>query len=146
MSLALATVLMLAACAADGSASEGAIPDNYPTIAPAMVDGRYDVIEINGPTGPVALDDAVPPTVEVDVVTGELRIEPLCNRYLGSFTLDPDGTASFTVTGGTSETCPDPAIEQAVLDAFGAADRWTETDDGLELSGSASTMIRLRRS
>ena len=144
-STALATVLTLTACAADGSASENGIPDNYPTIAPVIVHGRYDVVEITGPTGPVRLDVVVPPVVDIDVVTAELRIEPVCNRYLGSFTLDADGTASFTITGGTDETCPDPAVEEAILGAFDAVHQWTQIDGGLELSGSGSTMIRLRR-
>ena len=144
-SMALPMVLALTACAADGSASENGIPDNYPTIAPVVVHGRYDVVEITGPAAPVRPDGVVSPVVELDVVTGELRIEPVCNRYLGSFTLDADGTASFTITGGTDEACPDPAVEEAILGAFDAVRQWTQIDDGLELSGSGSTMIRLRR-
>ncbi len=144
--MTIVVALLGAGCAAAETASGDDIPDNYPTIAPTSVQGRFEVVEIVVGAEAVALEAAVPPTVSFDVVTGELQVEPDCNLYLGSFTLSPDGTASMTVTGGTKVDCPSgPDHEDRVLAAFAAIDRWVETSGGIELRGSQSTRILLRR-
>ena len=144
--LTITAAVLGAGCAAAETASGDDIPNNYPTIAPASVQGRFDVVEIVVGADSVDLDGAVAPTISFDVVTGELQIEPDCNLYLGSFTLSPDGSASMTVTGGTKVDCPSgPDHEDRVLAAFAAIDRWAETSDGIELRGSQSTRILLRR-
>ena len=139
-------LVILSGCVPADPVSGDSIPANYPTIASPTVQGRFEIVELSDDGGAADLAGPVTPTVAFDVVTGELRIETGCNQYLGSFTLDPDGRASFTVAGGTREQCPDgQELERQTLDAFGRIDGWTEVGDGLELTGLGSTVIRLRR-
>jgi hypothetical protein len=146
MFLGLALWLLAGSGCAVDAATGNVIPDGYPTIAPATVNGRFDVVDAIDGDGPIPLDGPVPPMVSIDVVNGELRIEPDCNLYLGSFTLAGDGSASFTIAGGTREPCPSgPDLERRLLDLFTTVDRWAESSDGVELSGPDSARIELRR-
>jgi len=140
----MATVLATACAGADGE-SGSAIPRNFPTVASPDLHGRYEIDEatVEGRS----LDVATPtqPVVDIDVVTGAVTVELTCNLAIGSFTLDPDQMASFTLPGGTSEPCPDGGVETALLATLSRIDGWRPTADGLEIFSSAGDLLVLRR-
>ncbi len=138
--------MLLSACgAADGDVGQGVDADDPgPTVADAELTGIYVVERLVGQPGP--MEPAVTPVIEIDTRFGDLTVEPGCNTFLGSFTLDDDGTASFTVTGGTKKACPDLAADgvdqdRFVLDALAAVDRWSRDGDGLLLTGPDAELV-----
>lgn len=144
------------ACGGSGSGDDGTVPVGYPTIAPLVVNGTFELVEATAEDKPVTI--GVPPLITIDVVTGGLEADLGCNRYLGSYTLNSEGggdeaeaagkggTASFTFAGGTSQSCPDGgAAEKTLLDIFDRVDGWKGDGAGLTLTSSIGDRIELRR-
>lgn len=139
--LTLVGLILTAGCGSsdefdDGS---GATVDDGPRVADPRFDGGFEIVElvVDG----VAIAIAERPTVEIETQFGDLTVLPGCNTYFGSFTLDEDGTASFTVTGGSELDCGELADqEDAVLDAMAGVDRWVTTDDGFRFSGPSASL------
>ena len=130
-------LLVLSAC---GSTDEPTGPGGQssaapgPTVADARFDGRFTVIGLDFADGPV--EPALAPVITIETEFGALTVEPGCNTYYGSFSLLDDGSASFTVTGGSNRDCPDLADqEQAVLAVLDAVDGWAESGETLVLAG-----------
>jgi hypothetical protein len=145
--LPLLATAVLAGCGRDGSDLETGIPSGYPTVASSDVDGRFDMTEIVAEGHGVDLDGRATPVVSVDVVTGGIEVDVVCNRYLGSFTLDPDQRASVTLTGGTSEDCgADNRLEAAIVEIFDRVDHWDRSAGGFQLTSTVGDLIGLTRS
>ncbi len=103
-------------------------------MADARFDGTFDITELLVDGSSVALEQR--PMIEIDAEFGGLTVLAGCNTSFGSFSLDEDGRASFTVTGGTENDCgPLADQETAILAALAAVDQWSETDDGFRLDG-----------
>ncbi len=146
--LAIGLALTLAACGATETIdSESEIPVGFPTIAPAEVNGVYELTSVQ-PSISETTDIAftATPSAELDVVTGTLAIDTACNRYLGSFSLEDDGRASFTITGGTSDECPAEVADQddLMLEVLAATDQWSQDGGNLLFSGTAGPMTWTR--
>ncbi len=138
----LGLVLVLSGCGTTET-TESTIPVGFPTIAPAALDGVYEITAIAPPSSGANTLQLVPaPTVELDVVTGTLSVDTACNRHLGSYSLDEDGRASFTVTGGTVDQCQAEiaAQDELLLEVLAAIDQWVESDGGLTFTGAAGSM------
>ncbi|MEM9564158.1 MAG: META domain-containing protein [Actinomycetota bacterium] len=135
----VAVSLLLVGCGAD-ELDDG--PDTVfdgPRVAHPRFDGRFEIVELDGADGRTALRQS--PSLTIDARFGRLEVDPGCNTYLGSFTLDEDGRASFTITGGTGFDCEDLADQElAVLDALDGVDAWSEDGDGFRFDGSAATV------
>lgn len=133
--------MLTVSCAADSE--ETGVPVGFPTIAAENLGGVYNIVQIEPvDAGPTPLVLSVTPTVELDVVTGSLTIDTACNRHLGSFTLDDQGRASFTIPGGTTDACPDEAAaeDQLLLNILDETSQWAGGDGTLTFSGNAGAM------
>jgi len=135
-------VLGLAGCGTQ-EAFESDIPVGFPTIAPAEVAGTYDIVIFAPPPGggEDPPDFSATPTVDLDVVTGALTVVTPCNQHLGSFSLEADGRASLTITGGTNDDCPTAEGAQVLLlEVVAGVNRWTGDGQQLDLVGPGGTM------
>ncbi len=133
------TPLLLVVVLAAGCGSSELDPDagsvgDGPRVAHPRFDGDFEVVAISVDGRAVEVDQR--PTVQIEAEFGGLTVLPGCNTYFGSFTLAEDGTASFTVTGGTELDCGDLADqEEAVLAALAGATSWVEVDGGFRFDG-----------
>ncbi|MEM9653883.1 MAG: META domain-containing protein [Actinomycetota bacterium] len=110
-------------------------------VADIRFEGEFVVTSVTADGADVGLVSE--PIISLETVFGGLSIVPGCNTYFGSFTLTEDGTASFTVAGGTSRSCADLADQEAaVLDALRAVTTWEEEGDGFRFAddGGGSTL------
>lgn len=110
-----------------------------PRVAHPRFEGDFtiDAVELDGS----ATELVQQPRVTIETRFGGLTVQPGCNTYFGAFTLDEDGTASFTVTGGTDLDCGDLADQEAVvLAALDGATSWTPVDGGFRFDGPTSSL------
>ncbi len=123
---------------------ESGIPSDFPTVAAPELNGVYEITSVKPQSdGGGQIDFAATPTVELDVVTGALTVDTACNRHLGSFTLDESGRASFTLTGGTVDECPDELATQddLLMQVLSGVRQWDSGDGaGLVFDGDAGSM------
>ncbi len=135
----VAAMLLAAGCGRD---EPGGGPDpllDGPRVAHPRFDGRFDIVELTGAGGSTALRQA--PSLTIDARFGRLEVNPGCNTYLGSFTLDEDGRASFTVTGGTRQDCGDLTDQEtALLGALDGVEAWVVEPDGFRFDGRSTTL------
>jgi heat shock protein HslJ len=99
--------------------------------------GRWRVTEVVDGGDAVPLADGSPIRLRIDTVRAELRGDAGCNPLLGSFTLRPDGAASFTVPDPDAVPC-NPEVQrrdQAVRQVLAGTARWAVDGDRLTLSG-----------
>lgn len=107
--------------------------------------GRWVAVSLERDGAAVPLDGADPVVLEIDTVVAALVGDTGCSLLLGSFTLTPDGGASFTVPSTRRGSCP-PALaarDDAIRVALADATTWHVTADQLTLSGPA-TRLTLR--
>ncbi len=133
-----AALFLLSACGSadvDGPAIDGpATTDDGPRVADQRFDGEFVAISVTVDGQPVTL--LTDPLVIIETEFGSLTINPGCNSYFGSFTLAEDGTASFTVAGGSTQDCGElTRQEDAVLAAIAGVESWTATDRGFRFDG-----------
>ncbi len=129
-----ASVLLLAACAADDTASGAAIPDGYPTIASAEFNGSFAITAATVAGSAVELDPASSRLVGFDVVTGAAEVDLGCDRRLGSFTMTDDGRASITLTGQiVVDPCSPSDVDDDLWALIERVERWESTDGGFRL-------------
>lgn len=145
--LVLALGLLLTACGASETDPDGLGGDaagQQPRVADLAFDGEFFITSITVDDQPVEVATTARITLETEF--GGLRVEPACNTFFGSFTIDQDGTASFTVTGGSSQDCgPFTGQEQAVLAALESVDSWVEIDGGFRFDGQSGASVSLTR-
>lgn len=138
---AVALVVVLGGCGASDDGGGGPVgpADDGPRVADARFDGRFDIVEVVLDGTDVPIGQEV--TLDIEAEFGGLTVRPGCNTYFGSFSLDDDGRASFTVTGGTEMDCGRlTGQERAILDALDAIDHWEGTEVGFRFAGSASSV------
>ncbi|MEM7274661.1 MAG: META domain-containing protein [Actinomycetota bacterium] len=145
--LAVISILVvgLTACGAvdDGDGPDGGAgpvdPDRV-QVADQRFDGGFLVTAVVLGGEPVEL--ATIASVAIETEFGGLEVLPGCNTYFGSFSLEEDGTASFTIPGGSAQDCGPElgAQEEAVLAALTAATGWVETGDGFRFEGPDSSI------
>ena len=126
--------------AGDGGADGPDGPDtDGPRVADPRFDGNFEIVAVVVDGSEVGL--AQRPAIDIEAEFGGLTVLPGCNTYFGSFTLDDEGPASFTVTGGSDADCgPLADQEEAVLAALAAVDRWTATEAGFRFDGAGSAV------
>ncbi len=140
VSVVVIVAALLAACGADVEPADGG-PGR---VADARFDGdfRIESVSLDGR----AIELVQGPRLTIETVFGGLTVEPGCNTYFGSFTLAEDGTASFTVAGGSTEPCAElERQEQAVLAALREATSWSEIDGGFRFDGNAGHSLTIVR-
>lgn len=148
MLVALTAATLAAGCGADDSAGgdpvDGTTASTVDTAdGPRVADPRFEgdfvvtAVEVDGATvEPIQL-----PRITIESRFGGLTVQPGCNVHFGSFTLDEDGSASFTVTGGSDLDCGDlTAQETAILAALDGATSWTATDGGFRFDGPTTSL------
>lgn len=136
-------LVVLSAC---GSAGDGqaVVDDDGPRVADIRFDGDFVISNLTTQGDPVPL--AAVASLNIETEFGGLVVEPGCNTYYGSFTLTDDGTASFSVAGGTNRTCD--GLEQQdepVIRTLTAVSSWSETTDGFRLEGAGGESLTLNR-
>lgn len=133
-------LVVLSAC---GSAGDGqTVDDDGPRVADAQFDGDFVISDLMLQGEPVPL--AAVASLNIETEFGGLVVEPGCNTYYGSFTLTDDGTASFSVAGGTNRTCD--GLEQQdlpVIRALTGVSMWSDLGDGFVLEGPAGDAVTL---
>lgn len=134
--IALAVIIvLLSGCGADaesppGDGGEG----DGPRVAHARFEGDFTIAAVTIDGRPLALTTA--PAIIFETVFGGLTVKPGCNTYFGSFTLAEDGSASFTVGGGSSQDCGRlDAQEEAILGALAEVSAWSTVDGGFRFDG-----------
>lgn len=144
----LAVVLFAAACGADDGGVlepvDSATSTDRLQVADARFDGDFQITEIivDGQTVPPVSS----PIISIETVFGGLSLMPGCNTYFGSFTLSEDGSASFTVAGGSSQECEDLAQqEEQILDVLDSVTSWEQTDRGFRLTDGSGKELTLSR-
>lgn len=80
--------------------------------------------------------------LDVDDATSTVTVHTDCNDRFGSYTLDPNGTASFSLPGATKRACEDGAtkLEQTTVETLEDVTSWTLEDDDLSLTGPHQTL------
>ncbi len=133
----LLAIVVITGCGSDGFDNEPLGPvDDGPRVADARFDGTFEIVGVALDGAEMALDQR--PMMEIEAEFGGLTVMPGCNTFFGSFSLDNDGRASFTVTGGTEIDCgPLADQETTILAALAAVDQWSETDDGFRFDGDS---------
>ncbi len=133
----LALVVSAGCGSSDGFDDEPVGPvDGGPRVADARFEGTFEIVDVMVDGVEIALDQR--PIIEIEAEFGGLTVMPGCNTSFGSFSLDEDGRASFTVTGGTEIDCgPLADQETAILTALATVDQWSETDDGFRFDGAS---------
>ncbi len=149
----LAAAVLLVGLAACGSAGDGGevtpetgqtVVDGGPRVADVRFEGDFLIVELTLDGQPVTLEAVASMNFETEF--GGLVVEPGCNRYFGSFTLNEDGTASFSVAGGENRTCD--GLEQQdrlVIQALAAVSSWSESADGFRLDGPGGQSVTVQR-
>jgi hypothetical protein len=144
-----ASALAVGGCGSDDAAAE----PSGPTVAAAELGGTYEVRQLEVAGVEATIDEAGldggAVTLTIDAEFGGLRIDTACGTLLGSFTLEADGRAGFTVAGGSTRECSPSAADQrdSLVGPLGRVDTWT-TDpptSGLELTSPAGDSITLER-
>ena len=131
--LILVAVLALGCGSSDSEPGAEPIGDG-PRVAHPRFDGEFTIVELSLDGGRVGLDQR--PSLQIETEFGGLTVMPGCNTYFGSFTLAEDGSASFTVTGGSELDCgPLTDQEAAVLAALDQATAWSEGPGGFRFEG-----------
>jgi heat shock protein HslJ len=138
----------LAACGAaedpDPDQPTTNIDDRGPRVADQRFDGLFLITEAVVGGEPIPLEAVA--SINFETEFGGLVVEPGCNRYFGSFSLAEDGNASFTVAGGSQNSCD--GLEQqdrGVLTALGRVTEWTELGDGFRFDGPSGDSITVGR-
>lgn len=80
-----------------------------------LPEGRWTVDRLELEGRPVDLSAAAV-RVEMLNVGSSMRVDSGCHRLFGSYTFEPNGNASFTVPGVSTNECS--ADDQAIEDAF----------------------------
>lgn len=142
--LLLGALILLNGCAADGSDGDQAgAKGGEPRVADARFEGDFEIANISRDGQQIALSTAA--TLNFETVYGGLTVDPGCNTYFGSFTLEEDGTASITIAGGSREVCGAlDTQELVVLQALAAVTAWIETDSGFRFTGQDQSFELVR--
>lgn len=130
---AAALALALTAC--------GGTPDDPGSAPPgddgmAVLDGTWQLVEGDGPEGPVPIPDQAAITLDID--GADWGGTAACNSYGGTVIVDPDGQASIDGFAVTEMACPDPGVmeaEAAYLAALTQIDTATRDGGQLVLTG-----------
>lgn len=138
---ALAATLALAVSACgDAADDQAADPGPDPTVA--GLDGEWELVEGDGPDGPVPIPDGAAITLTID--GADWGGTAACNSYGGTVTVDDEGRVSQAGFAVTEMACPDPGLmdaEAAYLAALTQVDTASIVDDRLVLTGP---QVRLR--
>lgn len=122
----------------DDGASTTAV--DGPRVADPRFEGRFVITEVDVGNDIETFD--LMPVIAIETVFGGLTVEPGCNTHFGSFTLDDDGTASFTVAGDTGRDCGELAAQETlVIDTLTSVESWAEGPDGFRLDGPAGSLV-----
>ncbi|MGH1493409.1 MAG: META domain-containing protein [Acidimicrobiales bacterium] len=141
-------VVFLSACGSSGEADidqpEQTVVDGGPRVANVRFEGDFLLDDLVVDGEPVTLVAVT--SMNFDTEFGGLNVKPGCNTYYGAFSLAEDGLASFSVTGGSSQTCSGlDRQEEQVLQAVGGVSIWTEISDGYRFEGPSGETFTLRR-
>lgn len=139
----LVMVLVLAlgssGCGADGSFESVETTVGGPRVAHPRFEGDWQITEVE--IDDLQIELVQRPALQIDASFGALTVLPGCNTHFGSFTLGEDGTASFSVIGGSELTCePLRAQEEAVLAVLDDVTAWTPVEGGFRFTGPSSSM------
>jgi heat shock protein HslJ len=140
----LSVATLIAGCGADDTAPDGTVDGTVDTAdGPRVADPRFEgdfvvtAVEVDG----ASVEAIQLPRIMIETRFGGLTVQPGCNVYFGSFTLGEDGTASFTVTGGSDQDCGDlTGQETAILAALDGATSWTTIDGGFRFDGPTTSL------
>lgn len=130
---AAALALALTAC--------GGTPDDPGSAPPgddgmAVLDGTWQLVEGDGPEGPVPIPDQAAITLDID--GADWGGTAACNSYGGTVSVEPDGQVSLDGCAVTEMACPDPGVmeaEAAYLAALTQIDTATRDGGQLVLTG-----------
>lgn len=140
--------VLLSACGADEGPNDPTVTAEQTTdrvqVADARFDGDFQVMALQ--QGGLEVPLISVPVISIETEFGGLSVMPGCNTYFGSFTLEEDGFASFTVAGGSQQECDELGMqEQAVLDVLALVNRWEETADGFVLDAGDGNQLNIVR-
>ena len=142
-SLLVVGLLVVPGCGAagDDGASGGG---GGPTVAAPDLAGRWTVsiVEVEGTaTRPITA------LVELETDFGGVQVDTDCGTSIGAFTLDADGVAGFSLTGGSTVDCAgDTRIRSdLLLSVLAGVDAWSGDGQRLELTGPDDSRVELSR-
>ncbi|MDO4310931.1 MAG: META domain-containing protein [Prevotella sp.] len=108
--------IMVFVCAVAALASCGT---GQKAVSLSDLNGEWNVVKING-TDVTASDGQDAPFIGIDADKKRVYGSTSCNRLTGAFDADPvKGTIDLGKMGSTRMMCPDMAIEDKLLGAFG---------------------------
>jgi hypothetical protein len=142
--LAAVGLLLMSATTGCGAA-DGGDDGAPPTIASPDLGGRWRVAEvtIDGEPQP----DPVTALIELETDFGGVEIDTDCGTEIGAFTLDDDGRAGFSLTGGSTTGCSaDTQVgRDQLVELLGEVDQWSGGDDRLALTTPSDHTVELTR-
>lgn len=138
----MALTLVLSACSA-GNPDQPTSSDQGLTAT--SFDGKFVVEELQTGT-----DDVLNPTsmtITIDADAASVDVDSGCNTHLGSYSLFDDGTASFTLVGGTTKACDAELRPQdlAIQEALAAVDSWSGDTTTIVFESPDADLVTLRR-
>lgn len=143
VAIAIIGLLMVTGCGSEeGDEPNGQLPgDGAVSVAHPRFEGRFNIVDVEVDGARVAVEGE--PNLTIDAEFGELTVEAGCNQHFGSFTLTEDGRASFTITGGSADSCGSPidGAEANVLAALDDVTGWSEVDGGFRFDGPMSSIV-----
>lgn len=81
--------------------------------------------------------------LEVADATSTITVHTDCNSRFGSYTLEQDGIASFSLPGATKKACDAQAttLERTAVETLEDVTSWTLEGDNLSLIGPHQTLV-----
>lgn len=142
----LTAALALASCASADEPEEAADPIELDGPATATtIDGLYllSALSVDG------ADEfrGTPAVIEAEGELAALKIDTGCGTQFGSFSLFDDGTAGFTIAGGSTVECDATQAEQErqLLNLLAEVDQWSIEGDLVRLSTPTGDSLSMTR-
>lgn len=136
LALGVSALLFAVGCGATPAVESSGDP------ATGLPEGRWVVtlLEIDGQSVDLA-QAAI--RLEMLNVGSSLRVDTSCHRLFGSYTFNPDGAASFTMPGVSTNECAadDQAIENAFLLVIESVSSWQGDHQELTLVAPTGRLL-----
>ncbi len=106
--------------------------------------GEWNIVSVDGEDVTVP-EDQDAPFIGFDTTEGQLYGNASCNYLMGSFDINAaPGVIDFSGMASTRRMCPDMALEQKILEAFGQVKSYSLTADGdIQLSNADGKAVML---